>query len=541
MALCFFFAWGSPLSARDRVALLIANSAYSGHELPEAKARVEVLAKALEQAGFAVTVKENIEKDFRRELEAFVPTCPNGGVSLLYFCGYGSRFDRKLSRTIEKPDGTKEKEYYYEVDSGIRSIASRDPYRLEDIVRVYQQRSHARLNLLVLDCAYSDPKAKPGYQGLAPFDTEAWPGGMVCYAAPPGATLPAGTSSHLARSLARHLLKKDRALGDGMTAVQAEVGEQSGGEQELWYRFSTNRDATAQVMSSKKRNISTDTMPPGNPRPGDEWINNLGMVFSWCPPGSFRMGLPDASSPYTRDAAQVEVEISQGFWIGKYEVALGDYSRARYGREKPLRGPLGFIPLNLSNVPLTSISPHGADGFLKNLNKAASKAGEQPKGWSYRLPTEAEWEYACRAGSGARYAFGDSPKELARYANYADAELFRQDPDFHYSDRSSNDGTGKRPATIGSYEPNGWGIHDMHGNVNEICADRYVAELPGGKDPLVRVEKSETFVIRGGAWCSTAEYCEAGFRNTAVGKQASGKLAHIGLRVVLSNRRPPIK
>ena len=102
-----------PLFAADRTALLIANSDYGAHQLPEAKANVTKLAKALEQAGFTVTVKENVEKDFRREFEAFLPTCPNGGVSLVYYCGYGSGFDRKLSRTIEKPDGEKEKEYYY--------------------------------------------------------------------------------------------------------------------------------------------------------------------------------------------------------------------------------------------------------------------------------------------------------------------------------------------------------------------------------------------------------------------------------------------
>ena len=99
-----------PLFAADRTALLIANSDYGEHQLPEAKANVKKLSKALEQAGFSVTVKENVEKDFRRVLEAFLPTCPNGGTSLLYFCGYGSGYDRKLSRTIQKPDGTKAKE-----------------------------------------------------------------------------------------------------------------------------------------------------------------------------------------------------------------------------------------------------------------------------------------------------------------------------------------------------------------------------------------------------------------------------------------------
>ena len=295
-----------PLFAADRTALLIANSDYGAHQLPEAKANVTKLAKALEQAGFTVTVKENVEKDFRREFEAFLPTCPNGGVSLVYYCGYGSGFDRKLSRTIEKPDGEKEKEYYYEPDSGIWSTKGSTPYRIDDLVREFRMRSHARLNLLVLDCAYKYPKAKENQQGLMAIDPKTLPGGMICYAAAPGKTLPVGTPSALAGSLARHLTARDRPLGEAMDAVQAEVEKQSGGKQEIWARFSLPKNKTVHVTSSRKRNVATTKLPPGNPKPGDEWINSLGMVFCWCPPGKFRMGVdgPPTQRPWMRRSAR---------------------------------------------------------------------------------------------------------------------------------------------------------------------------------------------------------------------------------------------
>mgnify|MGYP001216686195 CR=1 FL=1 len=530
----------SPSAAQDRVALLIANSDYGEHQLPEAKANVEKLARSLQSAGFTVTVKENVEKDFRKVLEPFVPTCPNGGVSLLYYCGYGSRYDRKMTRTIEKPDGTKEKEYYFEPDSGLWSTKGSAPYRLDDIANIFRQRSHARLNLLVLDCGYHCPKAKPNQQGLFAMDARTWPGGMVCYATPPEESLSAGASSALAESLSRHLTTKDQPLAKVMANVQADVAKQSGGKQKLWVEFALPKNRAATVVSSRKRNVSTSKTPPSNTKAGDEWINSLGMVFCWCPPGKFRMGLPDTSTPYTRDATQVDVAISEGFWISKYEVTLGDYSRARYGRDKPLRGPLSFVPINVSNVPLTSTSPDSARGYLTNLNKAEDKADQLPGGWTYRLPTEAEWEFACRAGSNARYSFGDSPKELAQFANFADAELLKQNSDFYYADPGSDDGTGQRPAPIGSYQPNAWGIHDMHGNVNEICADRYLPQLHGGIDPQVtKLEKyqPDIYVMRGGGWSSTAQYCQAGFRNSVGIKSSSAKFANVGFRVVLAKKK----
>lgn len=528
------------LFAQDRVALLIANWDYGEHPLPEARENVKVLSAALKKAGFTVTVKENIEKDFRREFESFVPTCPNGGVSLVYYCGYGSQYERRLSRTVEKPNGEKEKEYYHEPDSGLWPTKGNSPYRLEEVTNVFRQRSHARTNILILDCAYFYPKVKEEHQGLLDFELQTWPGGMVCLASPPGKFLPQGTFSALAGSLARNLVLADRSLDEVINKVRSDVSKASGGRQEIWKGFAFPVDAASTAVSSRERRVSTATNPPANPRPGDEWINGIGMVFCWCPSGEFRMGLSEVDTAYTRDAEPVDVAISEGFWISKYEVTLGDYSRARYGREKPLRGPLGYIPINVSNVPLTTVSPQGASGMLGNLNKTESKSGSLPSGWGYRLPTEAEWEYACRAGSKTRYSFGDSAKDLARHGNFADARLHDENSDFYFSDRESDDRMGARPAPIGHYTPNAWGIHDMHGNVNEICADRYDVTLPGGRDPWVdKLEKGmpERFVMKGGSWSSTAEYCQSGFRNSVGFKDNPRDFAHIGLRVVLSKRK----
>ena len=395
-------------------------------------------------------------------------------------------------------------------------------------------RSHARLNLLVLDCAYNYPKAKASQQGLAAIDPKTWPGGMVCYAAPPGKSLPAGASSALAESIARHLTARDQPLGEVMARVKAEVAKQSGGKQELWYRFSLPKDASASVVSSRKRKIATNRLPPSNPKPGDEWINGLGMVFCWCPPGKFRMGIDGPPTPQTRDAAPVDASISEGFWMSKYELTLGDYGRARK------RNPEGreLVPLVHANQPITGIKGPSAlkfgSGTLEPMEK---KAGCLPSGWGYRLPTEAEWEYACRAGSTSRFSFGDFVRDLHRYANYADRSLHQEDDSFHYGDLTANDGVGRRPAPIGSYLPNAWGIHDMHGNVSEFVQDQYLTQLPGGNDPLGDVEKRSNIVIRGGTWCSLAAYCQSGFRLSCKFNHNEGHSDFRGMRVVLARKK----
>ncbi len=524
---------GSGAVAQDRVALLVVNAKYDKQQAPVDTAGVAAFGASLKAAGFDVTVKQDVGKDLRKDLESFALDCPNGGVLLFYFAGFGNRYPQKVSRTVTTDDGEKKKVTTVEPNAGVWSVDSRSPDSIFDIAKTLRDRSRASLNLVVFDCAAPSPFAKGDQQGLPAVKATDFPTGLICYAMPPEQTLAKGESSLLASSLAKHIGAKNVNLETVMTRVGDDVAKRSGGKQTVWFDFPLEADRSARIVTSRLRKVSTSPVPPSNPQPGDEWINALGMVFCWCPPGSFRMGISDPASPQAEDAKPVDVSIREGFWISKYELTNGDYYKMR--RRSPSRESL----VHDANVPMTFLKGPSATSIgPKTLMGVEQKAGRLPDGWVYRLPTEAEWEYACRAGTSTAYSFGDSPADLHRYANYADESLFQDDDAFYYSDRQHRDGVGKRPAPVGRYEPNAWGIHDMHGNVVEYVADQYTPTLPGGTDPRARgQDKNSTIVHRGGAWCSLPEYCQAGFRTFGPMSNNDRGAPFLGMRLVLAQKR----
>ena len=105
-----------------------------------------------------------------------------------------------------------------------------------------------------------------------------------------------------------------------------------------------------------------------------------------------------------------------------------------------------------------------------------------------------------------------------------------RNPGYHWAYKQTDDGVGEALALVGSYQPNAWGLRDMHGNLAEIVADHHDAKLPGGKNPLFRKEKDGRGVIRGGSWCSLPLYCESSFRNLCPSKNKSN---YVGFRIAL--------
>ncbi len=210
---------------------------------------------------------------------------------------------------------------------------------------------------------------------------------------------------------------------------------------------------------------------------GEAWTNSLGMEFVWIPEGTFLMGSPMHEVGRFLNERQHEVRISEGFWIGKYEVTQGEWVAV-----------MGTTPSAFSDCgmrcPVESVSWDDTQEFIWKLNSR-----ESGNGYVNRLPTEAEWEYAARAGTpGARYG------ELGAIAWYL-----------------ANSGSRTHP--VGQKRPNAWGLHDMLGNVWEWTGDWY-GEYPSGPvaDPK-GPESGAARVGRGGSWDRNARLVRSAVRD----------------------------
>ena len=203
--------------------------------------------------------------------------------------------------------------------------------------------------------------------------------------------------------------------------------------------------------------------------------NGATMAFVWIEPGTFRMGSPASEAGRDDDEGPVhEVEISRGFWLGQYEVTQAQWAAVMGTR--PWSGK-DYVRANSSN-PAVYISWRDVQEFIGRLNAAA---GEE----LYRLPSEAEWEYACRAGTQTRWSFGDDASQLTDYAWYGDNTVGE-----------------KYAHAVGTKRPNGWGLYDMHGNVWEWVQDWYDDDYYN-RSPRVdpRGPSSGSYrVIRGGGF-----------------------------------------
>jgi uncharacterized protein (TIGR02996 family) len=222
------------------------------------------------------------------------------------------------------------------------------------------------------------------------------------------------------------------------------------------------------------------------------------------PPGSFLMGSPESEAE--RESVEVlhQVTLTRGFWMGVYQVTQAQWNAILDANRSEFQG---------DTLPVEQASWNDCQLFLQGLNARTER--------QFRLPTESEWEYACRAGTSAPYSFGSLlTSELANY----DAESAYLDGPLGVRRR--------RTTPVGSFPANPWGLFDMHGNLWEWCDDQYgsyprraIVDPVGG-----RRDEGEAYAQRGGSFDSPPEHLRSACRNH---HEPSIRMVYFGCRVVL--------
>ena len=219
--------------------------------------------------------------------------------------------------------------------------------------------------------------------------------------------------------------------------------------------------------------------------------NTIGMELIEIPAGTFTMGSPAGEKDRRDREEQVAVTLTKPFLLGKTEVTQDQWQQVM-GTEPWKRMKLVHAD---KDCPATYVSWDDATAFCQNLTEIERKAGKLKADEEYRLATEAEWEYACRAGTTTAYSFGND-EQLGQYAWFNGSTAGEQ-----YAHK------------VGMKQSNPWGLHDMHGNVFEWCSDWYGNAFPGGADPVGPGGGSYR-VIRGGSWWLGPGFCRSAFRNS---------------------------
>ena len=528
-ALLLCFAWSSHAQQREqRVALVIGNGAYKSSPLKNPVNDATDMAQALKDKGFAVTLRTNIgTKEMRQAIRAFSQTLKAGGVGLFYFAGHGIQ---SKGRNYLIPLSAEIKEEFELEDEAV------------DANRVLAGMEEAgnRVNIVILDACRDNPFGRAwrsSASGLAQLSAPI--GSFVAFATAPGSVAADGTgrnglfTSHLLTSLKNPDSDIDRVF----TRVAAAVARESGNKQVPWksssltgeFRFAALDQPVPQVAQSDDRalwesvkesrdvnelkvyltqfpnglfaalaNVRVRSLeqavpapvvrpPVATPVPAPPVANaaTAGQIIKDCPDcpemvvipaGSFEMGSNDDVD--SRPVHRVNIA---GFLLGKIEVTQGQW-KAVMGNN-----PSSFNQCG-DDCPVERVSWNDAQDFARRLSQ---KTGKQ-----YRLPSEAEWEYAARAGSNTKWSFGDNVSQLGEYAWFLSNSQSKTHP-------------------VAQKKPNAFGLYDMHGNVWEWTQDCGNANYFGAPANGSAWESGDcgSRVLRGGPWSGFPSELRSADRN----------------------------
>ncbi len=327
-------------------------------------------------------------------------------------------------------------------------------------------------------------------------------------------------------AIARVINENARKLPGGTvsTAEVAAAGNASGASNPNFFRRTwttvktinpirpgTTNPATNDSSKGAEKTTAAEPAPPAAqepktpPSPGSNWTTpTAGIRFVWIKPGTFTMGSSVGEAGHeSNEGPETQVRIAQGFWLGATPVthrqwaALMIKDRSDYTDNGP-------------DAPVEQVSWIAAMAYCRQLNTHEAAAGRLPDGYAYTLPTEAEWEYACRAGT-----------KTPQYATPLDPIAWYE----------INRGERKGPHPVGQKMANAWGLHDMLGNVFQLCRGWDNAYAGGERTDNPGVTTGERRVARGGGWSSRALICRAAFR---LRLRSGSEENNVGFRVALA-------
>lgn len=514
-------------SMEQRVALVIGNDAYEAAPLRNPVNDARGMARILSQLGFQVTQRENLgQKEMKQEIQAFGQKLMKGGVGLFYYAGHGMQVN---GRNYLIPVGARiEHEKQVEFES-------------VDMGAMLAEMEHARnrMNIVILDACRDNPFARSfrsTMQGLASVNAPT--GTLIAYATAPGSVANDGPSAHgiYTGELVKVIQRPGLRIEDVFKQVRSAVREATQGKQIPWESSSLEGDFFFRAPSQEPPRIAvTGKEPAPSVAPiapvarGEHQVKVpktwrepvTGIQFVWVPGGCYLMGSPLSEDSRHMDEGPVHEVCVKDLWFGKYEVTNEELRKLHPDHNS---GAFEKHSLNGDRQPAVHLSWEDAKSFAQWLTE---QNGGQ---YRFRLPTEAEWEYAARGGTSTSRYWGDDSQGACEYENVADltAQKLWGWQDIHPCD----DGYAAT-APVGSFQPNGFGLYDMLGNASEWCEDIYGVDMYANYDrdnPLHRGWGAGLDrVVRGGHWHGGPESSRSASRASGMPRAMNDDL---GVRLV---------
>ncbi len=534
--------------AQKRIALVIGNGSYSQLppqlQLQSPAADAADTARALASLGYQIVGGEahtNLPKEpFRALLQRFALEARGAEGALFYYSGHGVQVgaDNYLLPT-DTPQLT-----------GL-TVLKNHALRLRDTVMTALEEAGAVHKILILDCCRDNPFAaqfQPATEAstndpgdprddprtlLQTLPPGYGPGFYLAFATSPGWTTPDGNGRRNSPFTEALLKVLPQSRGRDIDLCFREVKRVLPAGQVSWTTHSLQGAfSIAEAPAAAALQVLSPGAPQSNTEPGARWVNGMATPFRWCPPAEL---LTMGRGPED----QKSTPITEGFWLSEHEVTQTEWRivtgrTARDQTRLKLRDEIEFLarsgpqtrgaaaegnPLSLlagegPDLPVYCVSWEEAADYCARLTQRDRADGRIPAAWRYSLPSESQWEYACRAGSPLHSPTGTPQSDEAPDIISLDLVAWHQDNSRPgRNGRESSGGAGVH--ATGTKQPNAWGLHDMLGNVWEWCAD---------------ATNSSERALRGGGWTSRPAQISAAARLT-YGQEI--RFNHVGFRPAL--------